>query len=32
MLACIVERPAGLDSDTLVDELTDLVLRYLAAE
>ncbi|HET7543320.1 MAG TPA: TetR/AcrR family transcriptional regulator [Polyangiaceae bacterium] len=32
MLACVVERPAGLDSRTLVDELTDLVLRYLAAE
>jgi len=32
MLAAVVERPAGLDSDTLVDELTDLVLRYLAAD
>ena len=32
MLACVVERPPGLDSETLVDELTDLVLRYLAAE
>jgi len=32
MLACVVERPAGLDSETLVDELTDLVLRYLAAD
>ncbi|HEX2671719.1 MAG TPA: TetR/AcrR family transcriptional regulator [Polyangiaceae bacterium] len=32
MLACVVERPAGLDSETLVDELTDLVLRYLAVD
>lgn len=32
MLAAVVERPPGLDSDTLVDELTDLVLRYLAAD
>ena len=32
MLACVVERPPGLDSETLVDELTDLVLRYLAAD
>ena len=29
MLACLLERPPGLDSDTLVDEITDLVLRYL---
>jgi AcrR family transcriptional regulator len=32
MLACLLERPAGLDSVTLVDEITDLVLRYLAAD
>jgi hypothetical protein len=32
MLACVVERPAGLDSATLVDEITDLVVRYLAAD
>lgn len=32
MLACVVERPPGLDSQTMVDELTDLVLRYLAAD
>jgi len=32
MLACVVERPPGLDSETLVDEITDLVVRYLAAE
>ncbi|HKO54004.1 MAG TPA: TetR/AcrR family transcriptional regulator [Polyangiaceae bacterium] len=32
MLACVVERPPGLDDETLVDEITDLVLRYLAAE
>lgn len=32
MLACLLERPAGLDSATLVDEITDLVLRYLAAD
>jgi len=32
MLACVVERPPGLDSETLVDEITDLVIRYLAAE
>lgn len=29
MLACLLERPPGLDSDVLVDEITDLVLRYL---
>ncbi len=29
MLACLLERPPGLDSATLVDEITDLVLRYL---
>jgi AcrR family transcriptional regulator len=32
MLACLLERPPGLDSATLVDEITDLVLRYLAAD
>lgn len=32
MLACLLERPPGLDSQTLVDEITDLVLRYLAAD
>ena len=32
MLACVVERPPGLDSETLVEELTDLVLRYLAMD
>ena len=32
MLACLLERPAGLDSAILVDEITDLVLRYLAAD
>ena len=30
MLACLLERPAGVDAATLVDEITDLVLRYLA--
>jgi AcrR family transcriptional regulator len=29
MLACLLERPPGLDAKTLVDEITDLVLRYL---
>ena len=32
MLAHLLERPAGLDSHTLVDELTDLVVRYLARD
>ena len=32
MLACLLERPPGLDSQTLVDEITDLVLRYLAVD
>jgi AcrR family transcriptional regulator len=32
MLACLLERPPGLDSETLVDEITDLVMRYLAAD
>jgi Tetracyclin repressor-like, C-terminal domain len=32
MLACLLERPPGLDATTLVDEITDLVLRYLAAD
>jgi len=32
MLACLLERPPGLDAATLVDEITDLVLRYLAAD
>jgi len=32
MLACLLERPPGLDSATLVDEITDLVLRYLAED
>jgi len=30
MLAYLLEEPAGLDDETLVDELTDLILRYLA--
>ena len=29
MLAYLLESPAGLDDETLVDELTDLILRYL---
>jgi AcrR family transcriptional regulator len=29
MLACLLERPPGLGESDLVDELTDLVLRYL---
>jgi AcrR family transcriptional regulator len=29
MLACLLERPAGLDEDALSEELVDLVLRYL---
>jgi len=32
MLACLLERPPGLDSKALVDEITDLVLRYLASD
>lgn len=32
MLACLLERPPGLDSETLVEEITDLVMRYLAAD
>ena len=28
-LACLLERPSGIDRATLVDEITDLVLRYL---
>ena len=32
MLACLLERPPGLDAATLVAEITDLVLRYLAAD
>jgi hypothetical protein len=32
MLACLLERPPGLDAATLVDEITDLVLCYLAAD
>ncbi len=32
MLACLLERPPGLDAATLVDEITDLVLRYLAED
>ena len=32
MLACLLERPPGLDADALVSEITDLVLRYLAAD
>ncbi|MEP7050752.1 MAG: hypothetical protein ABJB12_10380, partial [Pseudomonadota bacterium] len=32
MLACLLERPPGLDAATLVDEITDLVVRYLAAD
>ncbi|HEX3850596.1 MAG TPA: TetR/AcrR family transcriptional regulator [Polyangiaceae bacterium] len=31
-LACLLERPPGLDSATLVDEITDLVLRYLVED
>jgi AcrR family transcriptional regulator len=30
MLAYLLEEPAGLDDESLVDELTDLILRYLA--
>jgi AcrR family transcriptional regulator len=29
MLACLLERPPGLDQETLVAEIVDLVLRYL---
>jgi Tetracyclin repressor-like, C-terminal domain len=32
MLARLLEEPAGLDDAVLVDELTDLVLRYLVDE
>jgi len=32
MLAALLERPPGLDSTTLVDEITDLVLRYLVED
>ena len=32
MLAYLLERPAGLDEHTLVDEVVDLVLRYLVAD
>jgi AcrR family transcriptional regulator len=31
-LACLLERPPGLDSTALVDEITDLVLRYLVED
>ncbi len=31
-LACLLERPPGLDAATLVDEITDLVLRYLEVD
>jgi len=32
MLAALLERPPGLDNATLVDEITDLVLRYLVED
>jgi hypothetical protein len=32
MLARMLECPPGLDDDTLVAEMTDLVVRYLAAD
>lgn len=32
MLATLLERPAGLDAETLIDELADLVLRYLVED
>ncbi len=32
MLAALLERPPGLDNGTLVDEITDLVLRYLVED
>ena len=32
MLACLLEKPAGLHSQALIDELVDLVLRYLVAD
>jgi hypothetical protein len=31
-LACLLERPPGIDRTTLVDEITDLVLRYLTED
>ena len=32
MLACLLERPAGLDLDTLVTQVVDLVVRYLVRD
>jgi AcrR family transcriptional regulator len=32
MLACLLERPPGLDEETLIAEVVDLVLRYLVRE
>jgi hypothetical protein len=32
MLARLLESPANLDDDTLVEELTDLLVRYLVDE
>ncbi|HSO31616.1 MAG TPA: hypothetical protein VLT33_03840, partial [Labilithrix sp.] len=32
MLACLLERPPGLDEKVLHDELVDLVLRYLVED
>jgi AcrR family transcriptional regulator len=32
MLACLLERPPGLDEETLINEVVDLVLRYLVRQ
>jgi hypothetical protein len=32
MLACLLERPSGLDEETLIQEVVDLVLRYLVRQ
>ena len=32
MLACLLERPPGLDEETLIREVTDLLLRYLVRQ
>ena len=32
MLACLLERPPGLDEETLIREVADLLLRYLVRQ
>jgi hypothetical protein len=32
MLACLLERPAGLDVETLITQVVDLVVRYLVRD